>query len=149
MLGRVASASVVTTASVPGYCLRFNKNGQDGSAKANMCYTGKSSDAIWGAVYAMDTAEKPVLDDIEGSEYKTHFLDINTRRGDSLQVYAYIAEQDVSGKNLQPHTWYRDLVFEGAKSHNFPGVYCVKIAAVEAIEDMDKQRDAINRYGVL
>ena len=149
MAERIPSAKAVATATVPGYRLRFDKCGQDGSSKANMYYTGSVDDAICGAIYSIEADEKPVLDVIEGGAYKTHNLIVTTDAGDEMRVFAYIAEQSATGSTLRPYSWYLALVLAGARWHDFPNWYCDSIAAIEVVEDDDRERDTLNRYGVL
>ncbi len=149
MVGRIPSAKPVATAIVSGYHLRFDKSGQDGSSKANMHYTGMADHAIHGAIYSIRASEKPVLDVIEGDAYKTHDLIVTTGAGEEMRVFAYIAEQSAIGSTLRPYSWYRALVLAGALAHGFPSGYCDSIAAVEVVEDDDRDRDLLNRYGVL
>lgn len=149
MAERIPSAKVVATAIVPGYRLRFDKGGQDGSSKANMFYTGAAEDSIRGAIYSIEAGEKPVLDVIEGGAYKTHNLIVTTETGDEIRVFAYIARQSATSSPLRPYSWYRALVLAGARWHGFPKRYCESIAAIEVVEDDDRDRDSLNRYGVL
>jgi len=149
MVERIPSAKPVATALVSGYRLRFEKSGQDGSSKANMHYTGMADHTIRGAIYSIRMSEKPILDVIEGDAYKTHNLMVTTDAGDQMRVFAYIARQSVIGSTLRPFSWYRALVLEGARSHGFPDGYCDSIAAIEVVEDHDRDRDVLNRYGVL
>ena len=152
MTDRVESASIETTARIPGYQLRFNKRGHDGSAKANMFHTGDDSHGIWGAVYAMHMDHKPVLDEIEGVQaggYHPTEIEFETKDGRSLRGYAYIATPDAVTEAMHPYTWYLDLVLHGARHHGFPDAYCDEIAAYRALQDSDRERDRLNRYGVL
>ncbi|MEM7209454.1 MAG: gamma-glutamylcyclotransferase family protein [Pseudomonadota bacterium] len=151
IVDRIASAKTVGTAAVSGYRLKFNKQGHDGSAKANMCFTGNSIDVIRGAIYEMDASQKPVLDAIEGIEtdrgYTPRELNITTDNGDSISVFVYIADQWMRDSSLKPYTWYRDLCLFGARSHGFPKEYCESVVNVAATQDLDNERDRLNRYG--
>jgi gamma-glutamylcyclotransferase len=146
---RIPSAKSIATAIVPGYRLRFDKCGRDGSSKANMFFSGSLDHAIHAAIYSIAASEKSILDEIEGDAYKTHEMIVTTDTGDDMRVFTYIAEQSATGSTLRPYSWYRALVLEGARWHGFPKLYCDSIAAVEVIEDEDLGRDALNRYDVL
>ena len=146
---RIPSAKSIATAIVPGYRLRFDKCGRDGSSKANMFFSGSVDDAIHGAIYSIAAGEKSTLDAIEGDAYKTHELIVTTDAGDEMRVFTYIAAQSATGSTLRPYSWYRALVLAGARWHGFPNWYCDSIAATEVVEDDDRDRDALNRYGVL
>jgi len=59
---RIASAAMLSTACLTQRRLLFHKRGKDGSAKANALFTGKVSDRVWGVVFTINPAEKPLLD---------------------------------------------------------------------------------------
>ena len=153
IVDRVPSAETVSTATVRGYRLRFDKAGFDGSAKANMFFSDNSNDEIRGAIYAIDASEKPLLDAAEGVEVGSGYVPVEMAltcdAGNTYDVFVYIADDAVIDQALTPYTWYRDLVLEGARSHGFPDNYCEEIAGVEVIEDEDSLRDKVNRYGIL
>ena len=57
----------------------------------------------------------------------------------------YVAEKTHIVPNLQPYSWYKRFVVEGALQYGLPADYITRIEAMPAIEDPDRNRDAQNR----
>jgi hypothetical protein len=128
-------------ARLAGYDLRFHKRGRDGSAKCNAFYTGSPSARVYGVIYQMTSHQKHVLDEAEGlgrgyNEFATTVVSDRTGH----PVFLYIADPGHIREVLQPFTWYKQFVLEGARFHRFPEPYVKAIEGVRAIEDPDRLR---------
>jgi gamma-glutamylcyclotransferase len=139
---RVARVEVVATGTVRGYALRFNKRSSDGSAKANAHHTGAIDDLVWGAVYALDAADKKSLDGFEGlgRGYFEAEVDVETSAGAQIQAWLYSANPEHVAEGIAPYVWYHRFCLEGAREHGFPDFYLEAIAATPAIPDPDPNR---------
>ena len=62
-------------------------------------------------------------------------------------MFTYVARPQHCEPRLKPFRWYRELVYLGARYHGFPADYLQDLAAVEAIEDRD--RDRLSRHQAL
>ncbi len=142
LLARTPSARCLTRASLSGHQLRFHKIGRDGSAKCDAYATGRAQDQVWGVVYRLDQAEKPLLDQAEGlgAGYVEKTVRLTTEDGRSLQAFTYCATRIDPG--LKPFSWYREHVLRGAQERGFPAAYCASIAAQETRPDADEARHA-------
>ena len=140
---RVPSSEQISIASVSGYVLRFHKRGQDGSAKCNMLYTGKSDDVVQGVIYSMQASERDNLDSAEGlgKGYEIQHLSFATVAG-VHPAFCYIAEQYAIDDTLKPFDWYKALVLRAVEHQQFPECYIQKIRLIETIEDTDQARAA-------
>jgi hypothetical protein len=144
LLRRVPSTRPLTTATVAGYALRFHKVGADMSGKCDAFYTGHMEDILFGALYEIAEADKPVLDRIEGAGYGISHLEVHAD-GEAHSAYAYIAEAGHIQPDVQPFDWYKAFVLHGAIHHGFPDSYIAAIDATTAVADPDRQRAAANR----
>ncbi len=134
---RVPSSEKIATARLPGYKLSFHKQGTDGSGK---CSIQKDADsAVFGIVYDIDPGEKPILDSIEGPGYKQDYITVYTENK-TLEPYTYIARKDFREDLLNPYSWYRTLVLEGAIEHQLPDDYIEMIKEVETENDPNEER---------
>jgi hypothetical protein len=143
---RVPSAAFEAVATLPGRRLVFDKRGQDGSGKCNLAVSTDPTHRVLGAVYSLDAAEVPLLDRFEGAGYRHQALQVvagNRRRS----VFAYVAAPQHCDPGLKPFSWYRELVYVGARYHGFPAGYLQELAAIETIEDRDPHRQ--DRHRVL
>lgn len=136
---RILSARLLGTAAVSGWTMSFNKKGDDGSAKCNI----RAADAeIHVAVYEVDRHGKIVLDAIEGVGFGYRTLMISVPGFGSC--HTYIAAQSHIEDELQPYSWYKQLVLTGCEALDFPRDYIAGVQAVEAVSDPDGQRHAAN-----
>ncbi len=144
---RVPSAQSLAVASLPGYVLRFDKRSTDGSAKANAAYTGRAEDVVWGVVYSFLPNEKRRLDRAEGlgAGYRQEEVEVADETGQAYHASCYVAESNAIDATLTPYTWYKRFVVEGAQQHRLPHRYVELIRAIDAVEDPDMDRDAMNR----
>ena len=141
---RVPSARFMGLATLPGYRLAFHKRGSDGSGKCNILATGATGDRVHGAVFAMATGHRPLLDRFEGPGYRTEALPVTLSEG-AVTAFAYVAETSCIDEELRPWAWYRDIVYRGACYHALPASYREAIARVAARADPDAAREAHHR----
>lgn len=97
------------------YQMLFNKDGSDGSAKANIEFAeGKEA---WGRVYRMSAEQKLILDGYEGlgESYKLDWFQVGTDC--ELKVFAYLALK--TSEDCIPYHWYLYHVLRGAREGGF------------------------------
>lgn len=137
---RTPSARSLGTVELPGFRLGFHKRGSDGSAKCDLVVDGGAR--AYGALYALDPLEKPVLDLIEGvgSGYEELRIELDGYGS----VFLYVAQSTYIDPSLSPFEWYHRFVLEGARYHRLPPDYLEEIASVRAIPDPDPARAAEN-----
>lgn len=138
---RVPSAQAVRKVTLDCWRLLFNKQSHvDGSAKCNILETGKVDDRVHGVIYRINTAEKAALDVAE-SGYDC----IEMYVPEFGEAIVYLAGVDSINNNLQPYTWYRDIVIAGATLHELPQQYISRIKTFAAIPDPDAARENAHR----
>ncbi len=148
---RVLSAQFYAVAALKGHVLKFHKpSKRDGSAKCDAFYTGNPDDVVYGVVFEMDEGEKSVLDDAESLgvgylEKNANVVSLTDQ--EEIEVFLYCAIL-ISDGPLAPYDWYKAFVVEGAKEHDLPEGYIAMLETIEAEEDEDKPRAAMNR-GIL
>lgn len=132
---RISSARLVGTGNVPDWSLHFHKRSNDGSGKCSILAGG---DGIHVAVFDVSSADKLVLDRIEGLNvgYAETSLSV-VGVGDCV---AYIAETSHVDDSLLPYDWYKELVLSGARFHGFPESYLDGISQQPACLDPDPVR---------
>lgn len=140
---RVESAEPLDIYELHGYCLKFNKIGNDDSSKANAVYTGNPDDSIWGVVY--EIAEED-LHKLEQSYYNSTTQGY-VRKDIMVEVeyepcaaLMYVAQDDFIDNNLKPYSWYVFHLLHGAMSAGFPMEYVGMLQNVDAITDTNIQR---------
>lgn len=62
---RAKSARPVAVIGIPGFVMKFNKLGKDGSAKCNIVHTGKNEDIVAGVVFEMTVEDLAKLGQAE------------------------------------------------------------------------------------
>jgi hypothetical protein len=144
---RVPSAQVLCRAKLSQHTFHFHKRSIDGSAKGNALETLNPADVVWGVVFEIDPAEKRRLDVAEGlgHGYLEKNATVADEEGRKHSVLLYVAEPGAIDDNLQPYSWYKRFVVEGARQHGLPVDYIATIEAIPATEDQDRNRDARNR----
>jgi hypothetical protein len=127
------SARPVTPISICGFVMKFNKLGDDGSAKCNIVHTGKDEDTVPGVVFEMSVEDMAKLDDAKKG-YERIRLSLNGPNG-PVTLLTYIAKGENTAEGIQPFTWYKNYVLEGAKMFKLPQAYIDRvIVPVEAKE---------------
>ena len=64
---------------------------------------------------------------------------------DEIQAWCHVANPSTIDDTLKPYGWYKRFLVEGGRVHNLPAEYQVLLAAIEAIEDGNQERDARRR----
>jgi gamma-glutamylcyclotransferase len=143
---RLGECPLVGPAVLTGYRLAFHKRGRDESAKCDIVATGKSVDAVFGAVFRLASEQVSLLDEFEGAGYRRETLAVRIDGMEgTLTAVAYQAHAEYVDVRLRPFEWYRDLVLAGAHHHGFPEAYIAAINSIPAVPDPDPERDRRNR----
>lgn len=138
---RVPSAELLDVVELRPYRLAFQKRGQDGSSKCNLARTGEESGEVYGAIYQIDSAHKPILDRFEGNGkgYRDSQLTVEFH-GKEYSCLTYLAQPSYIANSLKPYHWYKELVVLGARHLRFPKSYVLSIELIESVEDPDEER---------
>ena len=140
---RCPSARALGVAELWGHELRWHKKSRDGSGKCDIVACADGTASVYGVLYEIAAGEKSKLDQAEGLGAGYKEMDITVvHDGQSRTVKAYVATN--IGPALQPYTWYRDLVLAGAVEHALPAAYIENLRAVVAIDDPNRERQAVN-----
>ena len=143
---RVPGAVPLGCHSLKKHDLRFHKSSKDGSGKCDAFYTGNDEDIIFGSLFEIESIEKTILDKAEGlgNGYDEKEVIVISSDGISCNAITYFATK--IDKDLKPYSWYVNHVLVGGNETPLPDEYIQnKIAAVESIEDNDKEMDAKQR----
>ncbi|MGB5053368.1 MAG: gamma-glutamylcyclotransferase family protein [Nitrospirales bacterium] len=135
---RVPSAELLDVVELRSYRLAFQKRGQDGSSKCNLARTGEESDEVYGGIYQIDSAHKPVLDRFEGNGYHDSQLTVEFH-GQEYSCLIYLAQPSYIEHSLKPFHWYKELIVLGARHLRFPDAYVRSIESIESVEDPDQE----------
>ena len=133
-------ARFVTTAVLPAYRLAFHQRSGDGSGKCDIVPASEQA-AVYGVVWEVAEQHKPALDDFEGlgHAYTQTWLTVeDLNSGQWLEVQAYTGL--VTCHRVQPYTWYKQHVLNGAREHRLPTPYIRALEQVTAIDDADSAR---------
>lgn len=135
LTARVPSARLRGTGLLPGRSLHFHKQGMDGSGKCNVLPDGHG---VYVAVYTLDAADKPMLDQIEhvGIGYEVAAVNV---RGFG-ECFTYFATETHIVDELAPYCWYHELVVQGCCFHDLPADYLAGVSAIARVRDPDKRR---------
>ena len=145
--GRVPSAKPVQVATLSGYTFHFHKRSDDGSGKGNAFNTRNPADAVVGVLFNIDAEEKGALDNVEGvgHGYIEIAAPVTDKSGNEYEAFMYVADAQSIDDTLQPYSWYKRFVVDGARQHNLPEEYVGKIENMPSTEDPNTRRDARNR----
>lgn len=138
---RASSAKVLGIGVLNGYALVFHKVGKiDGSAKCDI--VASRHDQVFGVLFEISEREKTDLDRWEGLNqgYDVMEVEITTESGNGIAAITYHAT--ITDPELQPFTWYKRHVLEGAREAGLPSAYIETIEKIPAIEDRNKKREA-------
>ena len=146
LLARVPGALFIATGMVAQRRIVFHKRGRDGSAKADAFFTGKGSDCVWGAVYAVPHEKKPLLDACESLGVGYDEVVVSVQCGDQPSITArlYTARREAIADGLLPFCWYKAFVVQGACQHNLPPRYVRQLEAMAVTIDPDIARRRSN-----
>jgi gamma-glutamylcyclotransferase len=130
LLSRVPSGKCIGRAKLLDKDLVCNKEGEDGSGKANL--VDSPGDVVWGVLYEIDPREINKLDRVEDG-YQRVTLEVITDQGNSLKAQVYFSLQLTD--DPRPYTCYKDLIVKGAIKHQLPKYY---VSSLEQIPSKDK-----------
>lgn len=138
---RIGPVQSLGPVELPGWALRFDKRGGDGSAKANLRAAPGSDHHVMAAAFVLRAGQVSALDVFEGcgSGYETVPVSIRLG-GNELTAFTYLAPSQWIARNMLPFDWYVDLIVGGAEYHGFDDAYIRGIAAHEVREDPDHGR---------
>lgn len=138
---RTPSAVVAGIGILRGHQLKFHKIGDDGSAKCDAFQTDDSEDIVWGRLYQLDPAEKPILDAIEGVGHGYELKEVNVACGENqVSAWVYVVQPGYIQDKLKPFAWYHRFVLLGARECGFPPAYIDQIRQIETRRDPDISR---------
>lgn len=139
---RVPDATVLSTATLPGYRLAFHKIGRDGSGKCDVQAIPTEHAAVHGVVYRIREQDKPRLDAWEdlGRGYVERRVRVHLADGSSTEAFLYAAV--LIDPALKPYPWYKAHVLYGAREAGLPDAYIAAIEAVDTVADPDPLRHA-------
>jgi hypothetical protein len=102
---------------------------------------------VWGVVFDIADREKPALDAAEGlgAGYLEKSVTVTDAAGNEHLASMYFADRKYIDATLQPYSWYKRFVIDGARQHALPAEYINAIVALPAKEDPDWGRDRRNR----
>lgn len=138
---RAPSAECIQAGALSGFELHFRKIGADGSAKADLHFTGQLTHRVYGVVYAVSQSDMRGLDRIEGG-YRRASVCIEGEQG-ALWALTYVASQPAA-RPFEPFDWYRELIVAGGRAHRLPRHYLERLAVVTAVVDPNPGRRAGN-----
>lgn len=142
---RVPSARFLQAVRLERWRLHFHKRSADFSAKCDLRHTKNQADIAYGAIYSMDPAERPVLDRYEASGFGYDPVRVTVEcDGRAMTCFTYSAHKDYVDSTLHPYSWYKDIVYLGARFHQFPEFYLEAIAGIPAIPDPDEKRHLLH-----
>lgn len=141
LAARIGRVEFLGVTQLPGWELRFDKRGGDGSAKANLHPAPGLDCRAYAAVYAVDRRQAVLLDGFEGcgSGYETLEMTVAVDRR-RLHGRIYLAPSQWIAAAMRPFDWYRALIVAGARYHGFDGGYIESIREVPSQPDPDVRR---------
>lgn len=146
---RAPSAKKVGVAELRGHRLRFHKESDDGSGKANAFGTGNDADVVLGVVLEINESDRSCLDHAEGlgKGYDSKRPEVRLlESGEVIKADTYVATADRIDDKISPYKWYRDYVLQGAEEHHLDAGYVAQhIASVTGMPDADEGRHNTDR----
>lgn len=142
---RTPSAKRCGSFKLLAHSLRFHKVGQDKSGKCDAFYTANQSDYVLGALFEIDEVDKAHLDKAEGLGfgYDEKHVTVLDSQNQVISAFLYIATH--IDAEIKPYSWYKNHVLIGAHESNLPKEYIEQIKFVKSFEDLDKNRNALQR----
>lgn len=138
---RVGKVDCVGVVELPGWSLRFDKRGGDGSAKANIRPEPGHDCVAYAAAFRLRRDQIPRLDLFEGCGHGYETLRMIVWLGrERVSAFTYLAPLHWLSQNMRPFDWYIDLIVSGASYHGFDETYIERIAAQSAWKDPDRRR---------
>lgn len=139
---RAPSALAISSASLAGHRLVFDKASKDGSSKADCQHTGEPHDLVYGALFSISELDAHALDVAEGAlgakpGYRRAEVEVMTAKGPQ-RARTYFAVEKREG--LLPYPWYVLHVLAGAMEFALPSEYVERIERQETMPDADANR---------
>ncbi|MCK8825506.1 gamma-glutamylcyclotransferase family protein [Fuchsiella alkaliacetigena] len=122
---RISKVKTMGKAKLPNYKLVINKEGNDGSGKANIVYS--LDNEVWGVFYELEKSKLEKLDSYEPN-YERINVEIVNDLSESLNAITYISTKTTDEK---PFEWYKQHILKGAYEHNLPNDYTKKLEQIE------------------
>lgn len=140
---RISYSKFIDKYKLKNYILRFNKFGQDQTAKCNIVKTGNPGDFVNGVIYQIKSSDLEILDRIEGLNkgYVHKMLNVKLY-GKSHQVLTYVAMPEYLNNSIKPYSWYKEMVIKGLEYYQFESDNIDQVRIIEAINDPDLRRNA-------
>ena len=126
MKKRCPSAEVVGIDYIEGFVMKFNKEGVDGTAKANIV---REKGRTYGVVYSIDKKDVESLDVAEGLDVHYYKRQVRTKSG--KKCITYIALDEKVKEGLFPSSTYKWLVVQGLLSSGVDAEYVKKVGDVK------------------
>jgi gamma-glutamylcyclotransferase len=126
LLGRAPSARVRGAAHAPGFALRLDKRGADGTAKANLHPAPEG--VVWGAVYEIDPEDWARLDAHEPDYLRIEIEIWLGKEPARAQTY----RSDHLTADPTAAAWYKQLIVDGARAHALPADWCAWLEILAA-----------------
>ncbi|EXI76585.1 MAG: hypothetical protein AW10_04147 [Candidatus Accumulibacter appositus] len=138
---RVPSARPLGVAALHGHRLAWHKAGRDGSGKCDVVRSHAADAVVFGVLYEIAVAEKPILDAAEGlgAGYDEKRVPLQHK---AVLLSASLYQATRIESSWQPYSWYKALVVAGAREHGLPSSYVAALEGVAAIDDGDRDRHA-------
>lgn len=134
---------------VKGYNLFFHNRDQvDHSGKCNLIKSNDASHTTYGVVYEVLPRERHLLDKAQKLGYGNQEITVKVLPVENevstliepFYAFTYVAHKERVFSGLEPFTWYKELVIEGAKEHCLPEVYIKGLEDIEAASDPNVTR---------
>lgn len=124
MVKRTGPVREARRARLDGYRLAFNKNGSDGTGKANI--VPDSVGIVWGVAYRCTPETLSRLDQYEGvaaGHYQRKVVQVRVDDGAELEAVTYVAGSAFVDNSLSPSPDYLQTIVSGAQEHELPDDY--------------------------
>jgi hypothetical protein len=142
---RTPSAKRCGSFKLLAHSLRFHKVGQDKSGKCDAFYTANQSDYVLGALFEIDEVDKIYLDKAEGLGFGYDEKEVTLLDSQNQVISAFLYIATHIDAEIKPYSWYKNHVLIGALESNLTEEYIDKIKSVKSFEDLDKNRNALQR----
>jgi hypothetical protein len=127
MRTRVPEAVSGGRARLSGHRLVMNKQGRDGSAKANLAVDAQG--LVWGVLWELAAGQLVVLDRHEG-DYERVTVSVQADPGAVASAQTYVSARIVA--DALPYGWYLDHIVRGARAHGLPEAYVAWLASLRS-----------------
>jgi gamma-glutamylcyclotransferase len=126
MQEREPTSKRVGNAFLPGWKIKLNKLGKDGTAKANIekqhTIRARMCSKVWGVLYQIPASRLDHLAMRFEPGYSTERIDVYSE-GDSRRRPAACFVSEIHIEQERPATWYTDMIVAGAVHAKLPTAY--------------------------